>query len=519
MFALLHHKLKTTITGGAAIIAFFSVVSKIVGLARDRIIAATFGAGDITDIYFASFRLPDLIFSTLILGAFSSAFIPVFIKWLKKDEPEAFRIASSIMNILVLVLAVLAGIFFIFTPRLTPLIAPGFDLGKQESVVVLTRIMLLSIIFFGASNVLSGMLNSFKRFVAYSLAPIFYNLGIIAGVLFFVPMWGVRGLAWGMVLGSFLHLLIQVPAIIKSGFRWQPYLSLKHEAVRRIGLLMLPRTFGLAAGQVNQVVINIIASTLTVGSVAVFNFAFNLQSFPIGVFAISLAIASFPYFSESAALEDKREFIGHFSLTLRRILFLIIPASVFILLLRAQVVRLILGAGNFDWQDTVMTLETLGYFSLSLFAQAMIPLLARAFYAFQDTRTPVLVSLVSVLINIFGGVYFSRFLGVAGLALAFSLASIANVILLFVILKIKLEFLDEKTIVFSLFKISLISILAGLVLQMAKHLVGSVVNMQTFIGVLTQFLTASTVGISVYLFLARVFRCQEIEVVRRTKLK
>ncbi|MBU4332737.1 murein biosynthesis integral membrane protein MurJ [Patescibacteria group bacterium] len=518
MFQKFIHKLKNTITGGAIVIASFSVLSKFIGLLRDRLIASNFGAGDITDIYFASFRLPDLIFNTLVLGALSSAFIPIFIKCLQKDKEEAFRIANSILHCIVLALAILAGIFFIFAPRIVPLLVPGFDPEKQRAVAELTRIMLFSIIFFGASNVFSGILNSFKRFVAYSLAPIFYNLGIIAGVLFLVPRFGIKGLAWGVVLGAFLHLLIQIPSVLKAGFRWQAVLAFKDRAVQRVGLLMLPRTFGLAVNQINQLVINVIASTLVVGSVAVFNFAFNLQSFPIGIFAISLAVASFPYFSESAAKKDLKEFIAHFSVTLRRILFLIIPASVFILLLRAQVVRLVLGAGRFDWQDTVMTLETLGFFSISLFAQALIPLLARAFYAFQDTKTPVFVSIVSVLINIFGGLYLSRILGVAGLALAFSIASIVNVILLFVLLRCKLGFLDEKKIIFSLLKVSMISVLAGVAVQISKMVVGSIFDLTTFGQVLLQFLVAAGVGGLVYLGLALVFKCEEIGVIKKLKV-
>lgn len=515
MLTNIRSKLKTTITGGAIIIALFSVLSKIVGLLRDRLVASSFGAGDATDIYFASFRLPDLIFNTLVLGAFSSAFIPVFIKCLGKDKAEAFRLANSILHFLVLILFILAGIFFILAPSIMRFIVPGFGPEKQKAVVGLTRIMLTSIIFFGASNVLTGVLHSFKRFFVASLAPVMYNLAIIFGILFLVPIFGIKGLGFGVVLGSFLHLIIQVPSMLRAGFKWQAVLNIKDQAVRRVGALMLPRTFGLAVNQFNQLVINIIASTLVAGSVAVFNFAFNLQSFPIGIFAISLAVASFPYFSESAAKQDTKKFVLQFSITLRRVLFLIIPASVFILLLRAQIVRLVLGAGEFDWEDTVMTLETLGFFSVSLFAQALIPLLARGFYAFQETRTPVIVSLVSVAMNIVLGLYLSKIMGVAGLALAFSIASIANVILLSVLLRLKLHWLDERRIVKSLLKISAISIVTGGIIQITKHLIAPHVDMQTFIGVFIQFAAAGGIGVIIYLFLALLCRCEEINALKK----
>lgn len=511
-------KLTQTITGGAIIIATFAIISKFTGLLRDRLIASHFGAGDATDIYFASFRLPDLIFNTLVLGALASAFIPVFINIWQKNKTEAWRVTNSILNILIIVLGGLSLIFFFLAPIIVPLIVPGFDFGKQKTTIDLTRIMLFSILFFGASNVISSVLNSFKRFVAYGLAPIMYNLGIIFGVVALVPRVGIWGLGLGVILGAALHLLIQIPAVIATGYRWQGSLFFRNPNVKKIGLLMLPRTFGLAVNQVNQIVINIIASTLIVGSVAVFNFAFNLASFPIGIFAVSLAIASFPYFSESAGNGDIKKFVNQFSITLRRILYLIIPTSIFILLLRAQIVRLVLGSGRFDWNDTIMTLETLGFFSFSLFAQALIPLLARAFYAFQDTKTPVIISLVSILINIFGGLFLSKTMGVAGLALAFSIASIINVILLFVLLRLKLHFLDERKIVISLFKISFLSILAGAAVQIAKHIIAPYVDMQTFLGVFTQFAVSGGVGVVIYLFLSLICKCEEIGVLKKLRI-
>jgi len=518
MFSLFRKKLSTTIAGGAVIIAVFTIISKFLGLLRDRLIASSFGASDITDVYFASFRLPDLIFNTLVLGALASAFIPVFIKIYNKNQTQAWRITSSILNIILIVLGVLVLIFFFLAPKIVPLIVPGFDLEKQKITVELTRIMLFSILFFGASNVISSVLNSFKRFVAYSLAPIMYNLGIIFGIVVLVPRYGIWGMGLGVVAGAALHLIIQLPSAIAAGFRWQGQIALREPGVKRIALLMLPRTFGLAVNQINYIVITAIASTLIIGSVSVFQYAQNLMGFPIGIFAISLAIASFPYFSECAACGDIKGFVRQFSITLRRILYLIIPTSIFILLLRAQIVRLVLGAGQFDWADTVMTLETLGFFSFSLFAQALIPLLARSFYAFQDTKTPVIVSLISILINIFGGLYLSKTMGVAGLALAFSIASIINVILLFVILRIKLGCLDEKRIIISLFKISLLSIIAGGAVQITKHLVAPQVDMQTFVGVLTQFASASIIGVAIYLSLTLLCKCEEVSILKKLKL-
>jgi putative peptidoglycan lipid II flippase len=505
-----------TVAGGAMIIAVFSVISKLLGLLRDRLLAVNFGAGDVLDTYYAAFRLPDLIFNTLVLGALAAAFIPVFIDYWQKDKDEAFKIANSIMNLIFVFLTILGIILFILArPLIGYLVAPGFSPDKQLATAELTRIMLLSIVFFGLSNVVSSILNSFKKFLAYSLAPVMYNLGIILGIIFLVPKFGPIGLAWGVVVGSLLHLIIQLPAVFKTGWHWQPVLNWRHSGVKKIAVLMLPRTFGLAINQVNQLIITIIASTLAVGSVAVFNLANNLQHMPIGILAIPLAVACFPYLSENISQNKEQEFVINFSVTLRRILFLIIPASIFIFLLRAQVVRIVLGAGEFDWQDTVLTLKTLGWFSLSLFAQSLIPLLARSFYALKDTKTPVLSSLISVAINIGLGLYLGKIMGVPGLALAFSIGSILNMTILFLILRTRFKWLDEKKICWSFLRIIVISLISGIFLQLTKNILGEVVDMQRFHGVFLQFLIAGGVGCGVFFSLALAFKMEEVDAIKK----
>ncbi|TSC95436.1 MAG: virulence factor [Parcubacteria group bacterium Athens1014_10] len=502
-------KLSGSIAGGAMIIAFFSVCSRFLGLLRDHLLAGKFGAGEVLDTYYAAFRLPDLIFNTLVLGALSAAFIPVFLEHWVKNKDEAWKITNSFLNLLFLTLFIFSVIFFIFTPQLVAtIIAPGFDLERKKLTVDLTRVMLFSILFFSVSNVVSSVLNSFKKFFAYSLAPVVYNLGIIIGILFLVPRYGNAGLALGVVLGAFLHLIVQIPTLLKLGFKWQPILNFS-PAVKKIGFLMLPRVFALAANQISKLVTTVIASTLTVGSIAVYNLADNLQSFPIGIFGISLAISAFPYFSESVSNGDLKKFSDHFSITFRRILFLIIPSSVLILLLRAQITRLVLGSGLFSWRDTILTLDTLGYFSLSIFAQALIPLLTRAFYAFQNTKTPVLISIFSLIVNIFLAVILGNRIGVAGLALAFSIATIINFILLFSILKFKVHFLKGRKFIFSLAKITIASSIMALIVQAAKSLAGAMVNMDTFSGVLIQTLISILIGVFSFLILAFLLRCGE----------
>lgn len=504
-----------SITTAALLVALSSLLSRFLGIFRDRILAGEFGAGDTLDIYYAAFRLPDLIFNLLVLGALSAGFIPIFTGLLKdksgaqtKDNPAAWQLANSILNLLTLALIVLSVLIIFFSPGLMKLVAPGFSLEKQKLTIALTRIMFLSPIFLGISSVFGGILQSFKRFFVYSLAPIMYNLGIIIGALYFVPLWGVYGLAWGVVFGAIMHLAIQVPTALNLGFKPKLFLTLKDKNIRRIGRLMVPRTLSLAVSQVNLLVITAIASTLTSGSLTIFNFANNLQSFPVGIFGISFAIAVFP--TLSAQTLDKNKFKENFSSTMRQIFFFIIPSTVLLLTLRAQIIRVVLGTGRFDWQDTILTLNTLGFFSLSLFAQGGLPLLVRMFYARENSKTPFYVGLVSVFINVLLAIWLGRRLGVAGLALAFSLSSIINFMLLWLILKLELGEMDESRILISVAKFSAAALTAGLAIQSIKYFVADLVDMTRLWGVLTQGIVSGGLGLAVYFLLCALLRSEEL---------
>jgi len=514
MFSKIWYKLVTTVTGGAVLIAFFSIIAKLVGLFRDRLLASGFGADRILDIYYASFRLPDLIFNTLVLGALSAAFIPIFIRLWEIDKKRAWELVNITINKIVGLLIVLAILAIIFAPLVVKIIAPGFTGADQTLTVTLTRIMLLSIIFFGFSNVLSGVLNSVKDFVPYAIAPIFYNIGIIIGIVWLYPWLGVRGLAWGVVLGSILHLLLQLPAVMKKGWHYQ-FIFRRTAEFGKMIKLMLPRTIGLAANQINQLVITSIASTLSIGSIAVFNLANNLQNFPISIFGLSLAIAAFPVMSRAWATENKSDFRGSFSLTFRKILFFIIPVSVFVLILRAHIVRLVLGTGSFDWEDTYYTAQVLGIFALSLFAQGSIPLLARSFYSRENTAIPVIVGIISVAINLILAFWLSSIWGIIGLALAFSLANIVNMLLLLIILREQAGDLDDKNVILSVIKIGINSILSGGVVYGLLHLLAPVIHTDTFLGLLIQAGLAFGGGLTIYICLALVTNMDEILIIKR----
>jgi putative peptidoglycan lipid II flippase len=501
-----------SITAAAFIIAVAGFISRFLGLFRDRILASQFGAGDTLDAYYAAFRIPDLLYNLLILGALSAAFIPVFTSLISNDkENEGWELASGILNLSVIALISFSAIFAIFAPFIMKLITPGFPAEKMSLAITLTRIMFLSPIFLGISAIFGGILVSFKKFLIYSIAPIFYNLGIIFGALFLVKFFGPSGLAWGVVIGACSHMLIQYPAVKHSGFNFSLMFkkAFRNNNIRKIIKLMIPRTMGIAVNQINFLIITIFASTLASGSLAVFNFANNIQSFPLGIFGISFAVAAFPTLSACAAKNLNKEFVENFSKTCRRILYFVIPLSVFILLLRAQLVRVILGSGQFNWEDTVLTFETLGFLTISLFAQCLIPLLARSFYAIQNTKIPFYVALASEAVNIALVILLIGKYQVAGLAIAFSSASIVNMLLLFIILRKKMGNLDEKNIVDTTIRIILASAIAGLVIQIFKYFINHIANIDTFLGIFFQLFISGGIGIATFIFMSYVFQIEE----------
>lgn len=515
-----------SVMSAAFVITFSGLTSRLLGLVRDRLLASRFGAGDTLDVYYAAFRIPDLVYNFIVLGALSAAFIPVFTSLIFKNKEgengesvvsdnsereEAWEVVNGMLNLSIFFILLISVIFFAFAPYLMRLITPGFSPEKIELVVKFTRIMFFSPLFLGISGIFGGVLTSFRRFFIYSLAPIFYNLGIILGIWFFVNFWGAIGLAWGVVFGSLLHMLVQYPAVRHLGFKYKQnfFTVFKNKHVKEIFMLMIPRVLGIAVNQVNLLVITIFASMLVSGSLAIFNFAQNLQGVVLGIFGASFAIAVFPVLSSMANPKDKDDFISAFSNTFRQIIFFVVPLSVFIFVLRAQIVRVVLGSGNFDWEDTILTFECLKIFSLSLFAQSTVPLLARAFYALHDTKTPFYIALVVEAANILAVLTFIERFEVIGLTMAFSLASILQMLLLFIVLQRKLGNLDRKNILISFSKIGLASFLAGASIQLVKSKVGLMVDIDTFPGIFLQLCLSSLIGILIFSLASYVLKSEE----------
>lgn len=487
-----------TITGAALVLSAASIVSRLIGVLRDRIFADQFGAGRELDIYYAAFRVPDLLYTMLIVGALSAGFIPVFMRVFVKSKKQAWLLTSRIISIVSIALVFFVVLLFITMPYLVQILTPGFSLAAKQQTVLLSRIMLLSPLFLGLSGVVSGVLQSLKHFLIYSATPIVYNIGIIIGAIFFVPVWGLEGLAYGVVLGALLHLSIQLPSLFHQGFHFTPSLGLSNGDVREIGRLMIPRTLTLATSQLNLIIVTVIASTLATGSITVYTFANNLQFFPVGIIGISFALAAFPTLTEFVANQQRREFVTHIAQTIRQILFFIIPLTVIFLILRAQIVRVVLGSGKFDWDATIATADTLALFSLSLFAQALIPLLIRAFYALHNTFTPLVISFIAFLINIVAALALKDVLGVRGLGLAFSIAAMVQLTMLWFSLRHHVKDLNESTLIRPIYKFMVAGLAMGVVMQLGKEPLAAIVDMTRFWGIFVQGATLGILGLTVY---------------------
>jgi putative peptidoglycan lipid II flippase len=388
------------ITLAAFILGAASFVSAVLGLFRDRLLASRFGAGNELDAYYAAFRIPDFISMVFIMGAISAAITPIFSEYLVRSRKEAFDFLSNLFNLFLFCLIIVLIFLVIFAPQLMNLIAPGFSGEKKALTILLTRIMFLSPILLGISNIISSVLQVFRRFLITSLTPIVYNLGIILGILFFVPRLGVQGLAWGVALGAGFHLAIQVPFLFRVGFRLKKIFDFRHPGFLKVIKLTIPRSIGLAASQINLIVVTAIASGLASGSIAVLNLADNLSRPLLTLIAVSFFLASFPTLSLAFSKRNKEKFNQVFSLVFSRTLYLILPLSFLLFLLRDIIVSIILRVGKFGLVDAHLTAACLGMFAFGLFAQSLNLLLANAFYALQDTKTPAFASVAGMTVNI-----------------------------------------------------------------------------------------------------------------------
>ncbi len=486
------------------------LISRVAGLAREMIIGARFGTSAQLDAYQAAFRVPDLLFQLIAGGALGSAFLPVFTGCLaRRDLTGAWRVFSAVTNLVLILLTALAAAMALAAPWLVRhVLAPGFSPAQQALTAELVRWMLISTVIFGVSGIIMGVLNSFQHFLLPALAPILYNLSIIAGAWFLAPRYGVFGLVLGVVVGAALHLDVQMLGLWWYGARYTPTLGLRDAKVREVARLMGPRVLGLAAVQLNFWINTLLASSLPTGSLAALNYAWLLMLLPQGIVAQGVATAAFPTFASLQAQGRRRELRTIVTTTLRGILFLSIPAAVGLLTWRTPLVRLLLERGEFTAQSTALTTTALAFYSLALIGHSTVEILARAFYALHDTRTPVIVGVSTMGLNVVLSLILRGPLAHGGLALANTIAITLEMTLLFILLSRRIGGLDWQGLSTTTLKTTLASVAMGAALIWIAGQFGGYSKYLVGIGGLL-------VGALIFLLVAFVLRTPELATLTR----
>ena len=396
----------------AYLLAIFAFSSQILALFRDKLLAFMFGAGHSLDIYYASFRIPDLIFTSVGSIVSASILLPYFIQRFESGADKGKNFSNSIFTIFFGLMIVVSGIVYVIAPWLVPKLFPGFahDLALPELISSM-RIMLLSPFFLGLSNLFSSLTQMHHRFLVYAASPVVYNVGIILGALIGYPMYGITGLAVGVVVGAFLHMAIQIPFMIHGKLLPVFTHTIDWPDIKRICVTAFPRMFTLSANQIASFALVSMASLMTIGSISIFNFAFNLQAVPLTIIGVSYSSAVFPTLSRMYFNKDMKGFLEKMIASAQHIIFWSMPLTILFVVLRAQIVRTILGAGKFDWADTRLTAAALALFTISTIGQSLIILFVRAFYAEGKTARPLYINAISASIIVASGYLLVRAFG------------------------------------------------------------------------------------------------------------
>ncbi len=456
------------VTKAAGIVGLATLLSRILGFIRDMVIARYFGAGFSTDAFFVAFRIPNLLRRLFAEGSLSIAFIPVFTEHLKKNgKDEAFQMARSALRLLAVLLVVVIIVGILLAPIIVHVIAPGFSNSpeKHALTVLLTRIMFPYVFFICLVALCMGILNVLGHFAAPALAPVFLNLAMIASVYLISSEMPdpVLVLAFGVLAGGVLQLLLQLPFLVKKGFYFWEKASFYHPGLKKIGKLMLPAVFGAGVYQVNILVGTLLASFLKEGSISYLYYADRLVQFPLGIFAISTATALMPIISRQAAEKDYASVKETFAYAMRLIFFITLPSMAGLIVLREPIIKILFQRGNFNVEAAQLTAYAVLCYGVGLWAFSAVRIVVSTFYALSDTKTPVKMATISIAVNIMLGISLMWPLGHGGLALATSLASMLNFGMLIRVLKTRLGALGWKNICFSVLRSFVCAVLMGVV--------------------------------------------------------
>lgn len=510
---------KRNIGRAAGVVSFFTFLSRILGLVRDMVLAALFGSGMAADAFFVAFRIPNLLRRLFAEGSLTIAFIPIFTEYLTlKSKKDAFELARVVLTILSIILVVITLLGVLFSPWIVRIQAFGFGgVGiKYDLTVLLTRITFPYIFFISIVAFFMGVLNSLRRFAAPAAAPIFLNVGIIGAAYLISPHCSapIVGVAIGVIIGGALQVGLQIPWVIREGLRLFPKWQPDHPALKRIGFLMLPAIFGSAVYQLNQFMGTLLASFLPEGSVSWLYYADRLVQFPLGIFAIAISTAALPSLSTEAAKNDLEQFQSTLNHALCLVFFITLPSMAGLIILGKPIVQVLFERGAFDARSSVMTDYALLYYTLGLWAFSGIRVLVSAFYALQDTKTPVKVAVIAVAVNLALSLWLMGPMKHGGLALALSIASAVQFLLLTFFLKRKTSVMNLFPVLISAAKSALAASLMGLGVY---FLYSSWLIAGPGTGLFFMVIRLSTlivIGIIIYFGAARLFGCSEIASIR-----
>lgn len=458
---------KKRIAKAAGLMSIATLISRILGYLKDMILARYFGATGIADVFFVAFRIPNLLRELFAEGAMSAAIIPVLTHYqTKHGREEAKRLLRITFTFILLIVGLICFAGIVFSPWLVAMIAPGFaGLPQKFSLTVtLTRIMFPFLLFISLAALIMGALNTRRIFFIPSLAPATLNITIIILVIVFATRIDqpILAVAWGVALGGLVQFAFQLPSFFRSGYSLIPDFHFKHEGLRRIAVLMMPATMGMAVAQINIFVGTILASYLPEGSITYLYYSMRLIQFPIGIFGVAMGMAVLPTLSEHAAREDYVKLSEDFSYALRLLFFISVPAMAGLIALREPIVHILFQRGQFDYTATVNTAHALLFYSLGIWSIVGVRIVTTCFYSLQDTRTPIKVAAVAVAANILFSILLMQPLKHGGLALANTLASVLNFTLLFLLLRKKIAVIDGRRILSSFVKIGMASAIMGI---------------------------------------------------------
>jgi putative peptidoglycan lipid II flippase len=521
----------------AFLLATTAILSQVIGLFRDRLLASNFGASQSLDIYYAAFRVPDFLYASIASFVAVTVLIPFLLEKMEKggEQNDTRHFINGVFTVFAVVMLFAVAVTYFLMPRLAALVVPGFTAEAQTEFILLARILLLSPFLLGLSNLFGAVTQSLRRFLVFAAGPVLYNLGIMFGIVFLMPHYGLSGVVLGVILGALCHVAIQLPVLFSHQMVPRFTCAIRWGEIWRVVELSVPRTLALSAANFSTIILVGLASTIASGSIAVFTFAMNLQSIPLAIIGMSYSVAAFPTLAKLWTKGNHPEFLEHIVIAMRHILFWSFPAIILFIVLRAQIVRTILGSGAFDWTATRLTAAALALFAVSVVAQNLVLLLTRAFYAMGKTRLPLIANVIGAVSVVASSLLFLllfrehqlfryfvevvlRVEDIPGtsilmLPLGYSVGMTVNV--LFLIFFLRKEFASVLLSVKKAFLHSFTtSIAMGFVAYHSLQFFAIFLDIHTFMGIFLQGFLSGVLGICAGVFLLHLMNNKELTEIR-----